>query len=520
MLRLPKSTRIVWTDAICINQKDNEEKSYQVPLMGSIYSLARRVVVWMGHGDLLQTKEAAQCVKFIADACRQHDGDPDTDPDSVERYKNLNLPMDVFTSTVCDGLKQLYDRPWFNRIWCVQEIRLARDAVVLWEEQEILWSDVGLAASWIFDKTVLDDDSGVVRSILSEVAAENADFMYDTNARKLPLLQILRSHREWESTNPRDMVYGLLSLVAPESEAEALKPDYAKSVGDVFADTVLVIIQLYSRLTALAYVTHPEEFDGEDGYRSWAPRWDDPEVAEVIGIPEDDCPWHACAGLPTKIATPDGVELETLCLFGILYDTAATVEVVMNFTNLKDLEEPNDDNDVHPFLPAFEEIERKKPSTEKFDKDNVEWWLAFVRTLTAGLSGTHFVQSMDEQAQEIYLKSFTDFMVILHSQAYRNMDISSVLDTTVRGYQNDAYHVCKQRRFFWTKNGTFGLGPQCMRIGDIVVVLYGGNTPYVLRPRDGKYLFLGQAYVDRIMQGQLVKEVEAGRLQEQVFCLI
>jgi hypothetical protein len=63
------------------------------------------------------------------------------------------------------------------------------------------------------------------------------------------------------------VTYGLLSLVAPESEAEALKPDYAKTEGDVFTDTVLVMIQLYSRLTALAYVSHPEEYDGEDWYR-------------------------------------------------------------------------------------------------------------------------------------------------------------------------------------------------------------------------------------------------------------
>jgi hypothetical protein len=88
-LRLPTSTRIVWVDAICINQKDKEEKSYQVPLMGSIYSLARRVVVWLGPGDLVQVNEAAQCVRLIANACRQHD----VDPNSIKRYRDLNLSI-------------------------------------------------------------------------------------------------------------------------------------------------------------------------------------------------------------------------------------------------------------------------------------------------------------------------------------------------------------------------------------------------------------------------------------------
>jgi hypothetical protein len=86
-LRFPNSTRILWIDAICINQDDKEERSYQVPLMGSIYSLARRVVVWLGPGDLLQVNEAAQCVRLVANACRQHDREPKADPNSTERYK-------------------------------------------------------------------------------------------------------------------------------------------------------------------------------------------------------------------------------------------------------------------------------------------------------------------------------------------------------------------------------------------------------------------------------------------------
>jgi hypothetical protein len=121
----------------------------------------------------------------------------------------LDLSIDIFTSTVCAGLEQLYGRPWFSRIWCVQEICLARDAIVLWDEQEIPWSDVGLTASWIFDKTGLDNNNDTVARLLSKVEAEYADLMYDTVPQETPLLETLRSHREWKSTNPRDMVYGV-----------------------------------------------------------------------------------------------------------------------------------------------------------------------------------------------------------------------------------------------------------------------------------------------------------------------
>jgi hypothetical protein len=513
-LRLPRSTRIVWIDAICINQNDNEEKSYQVPLMGSIYSLARRVVVWLGSGKLSQVDKAAQCVRFVAYACRQHNSDHDTDPDSPERYRDLNLPVDIFTSTVCDGLKQLYSRPWFSRIWCVQEIRRAQDAIVFWGEQEIPWSDVGLTASWIFDKSRLDKDRDTVAALLSEVESENADLMYDTEQPPAPLLEILRSHREWKSTNPRDMVYGLLSLVSPESEAEALKPDYDKTEGSVFADPVLVTIQLYSRLTALAYVSHPEEYDGQAGYRSWAPRWDIPEVAEALGVPERLCPWSADAGHNTEISS-ERIRPEQLCLFGVLYDTVTTVQEIMTVPNLENPGTHNDDG-IHPFYRAYE---RNKGSQSSSKKDYTERWGAFARTLSAGSIDNEIVSSTDQQAQRLFIKAFEDLITALEPKAGDDAHTSAVLDSIAREYQSDAYFYCHERRFFWTENGTFGLGPQCMRTGDIVVVLYGGNTPYVLRPRGDTYLFLGQAYVDQIMQGQLVEEVEAGRLQKQEFCL-
>jgi Heterokaryon incompatibility protein (HET) len=41
--------RILWIDAICINQKDQAEKTSQVSMMGDIYARAQRVNVWLSH---------------------------------------------------------------------------------------------------------------------------------------------------------------------------------------------------------------------------------------------------------------------------------------------------------------------------------------------------------------------------------------------------------------------------------------------------------------------------------------
>ncbi|KAH6696658.1 heterokaryon incompatibility protein-domain-containing protein, partial [Leptodontidium sp. MPI-SDFR-AT-0119] len=62
-LRLPDQDRVLWIDAVCINQKNLTEKSAQVGLMFSIYLKAHRVVVWLG---LATYDDAALFARFDA----------------------------------------------------------------------------------------------------------------------------------------------------------------------------------------------------------------------------------------------------------------------------------------------------------------------------------------------------------------------------------------------------------------------------------------------------------------------
>lgn len=50
-LRLVDNYRVLWIDAVCIDQRSSIEKSRQVPMMADIYGMARRVCVWLGEGD-------------------------------------------------------------------------------------------------------------------------------------------------------------------------------------------------------------------------------------------------------------------------------------------------------------------------------------------------------------------------------------------------------------------------------------------------------------------------------------
>lgn len=47
--RRPDRLRILWADAICINQQDLEERSQQVQFMTRVFSEAKRVLIWLEH---------------------------------------------------------------------------------------------------------------------------------------------------------------------------------------------------------------------------------------------------------------------------------------------------------------------------------------------------------------------------------------------------------------------------------------------------------------------------------------
>ena len=535
-LRLPSSTRIIWTDAICINQEDDEEKSHQVPLMGSIYSLAKRVIVWLGHGDPQQIQEALASIKLIATACRQYDQDHNRSNDDYVRHTMVKLPTDQFSPAVCSSLEQLFGMPWFSRIWCVQEIHLAQDALVLWGKLEISWADLGLAASWIFDKTANADALSLgpdpVTPLLEVIDISRADIVRDK--KRYPLLETLQNFREFDASDPRDKVYGLLNLVSLRTEIEGLKVDYSKSVAQVFADTVLCTVQLYSRLSTFAYITHPRDYEGDAKYRSWAPRWDDSNVARVLGVPEADCAWSACGSTMATMTRGTRAVPEQLCLKGIKFERVVEIEEIMD-SNLRDpkptnvspdifdhspggIDADSQPNEMHPFLKTWEKLVRTYPSHK--GKEERNFFLA--RTLTAGTFGETdtYIQHLDREAYNNYYCAFLRFIRRL-SQLHSSGDEGDFHhDANSSQFEMDSYHTCQQRRMFWTENGSLGLGPQCMKVDDIVVVLYGGSTPYVLRPKGDSYLFIGQAYVDDIMYGELVESLASGGLQEQTFVLV
>jgi hypothetical protein len=70
----------------------------------------------------------------------------------------------------------------------------------------------------------------------------------------------------------------------------------------------------------------------------------------------------------------------------------------------------------------------------------------------------------------------------------------------------------QNRCFFVSSKGCMGLGPLGTRTGDEICVLLGCNQPLLIRRVGDHHLVVGQCYVYGMMYGEMIDEMEAGRL--------
>jgi hypothetical protein len=99
-LRNHSIERILWIDAICIDQGNQSEKEHQIQYMANIYGQANRVLVWLG--------EAADDSDLAFEVMRRVRDKGDITATGMQRLELAALA--------------LLQRPWFQRIWVRQKM--------------------------------------------------------------------------------------------------------------------------------------------------------------------------------------------------------------------------------------------------------------------------------------------------------------------------------------------------------------------------------------------------------------
>lgn len=224
-LRRESTPRRLWIDALCINQSDNGEKGAQVMLMAEIYARCTSVLIWLGLPGP-QSQLGLEILAFLAT--------------SDARIGSGDAPWDQLPSgEVESALRDILGRQYFQRLWVVQEAALASHVTMLVGRTAMAWSRrertrrflarvkmAELSPSWQNSEELRLVDFRPVRELLEQSLA--AEARRHGTVEVPSLLDVVHSIRHRQVTDPRDHIYGVMSLVTP-AEVAGLVPDYSLS---------------------------------------------------------------------------------------------------------------------------------------------------------------------------------------------------------------------------------------------------------------------------------------------------
>jgi hypothetical protein len=364
----------IWIDAICINQDDISERNSQVKIMDQIYSNAQMTIIWLGRDDEF-TREAGAVIQSLSKLSMDQASLMRQAPEVLESrdYEALGLPK--INDMQWLAVYAFLNRNWFQRLWIIQEVALARRTAVLCGLLMMSWgwitycSDILQTSRWydavsniansymdgkafsvvgrkldrpLKQKLLYQADRNEIfdptRAILgiSNVRAgfgiEDDIIKCSPNYKIHSLASMLGLFRSSVSTEPRDKVYGLLGLLMedsqPDSDLLEIVPDYNKPVETVYLEAAWFQLNTAKDLSILGQV-QDSSLTSFPNLPSWVPDYSAMQFPNPLSASD----FSAADGLEFTCALLKE-PIPALSLQGFLYDV---VEDVGDFNTDYDL---------------------------------------------------------------------------------------------------------------------------------------------------------------------------------------
>jgi len=534
----------IWIDQVCINQKDTIERNQQVRLMHTIFKDASQVLVWLGADPGGHAPRAFQIVeslrsifgdRLLSKLCKAKGASCDWIP--VEYWKSL---------------RELTKLAWFRRAWIPQEIGTDADALVYWGSEKMSWEALHGSMrlletqGWELKKKHKIDATAI--TILFRRFSNLPPDKTAAQARRSFIYQLCLSARN-VATDPRDYVFSQLGHPSAWIEIEnamIIQPDYDNTVVAVYHEIAIRGLTTDSTLMVLNAVSDNGETrrppSGEQPLPSWVPHWDAYRFGNVLGFPGRYNASRSRRSGITKASFEDNYR--TLIASGLIIDTIDKVTAKFTSSHF------NPESSKKEFLQAAWRLCRaNKPATSQppssttrgNDRDKVDpskfttqgtyqpesatpALKAFLDTLAPVTRLTQISSSSSRASSNLdstspppnetilYHSGITALGKLFPSSAFSTKhdprklvipdNLKAHINPTawVQAAEEHVVHRC----FGVSKElGYFALVPPTTKPGDLLCLLLGGETPYVLRvdPKDSeRYLFVGETYVSGLME--------------------
>lgn len=466
-------SRVLWIDAICIDQANVAEKGPQVAMMGSIFRFASRVVAWLGPED----ETSRRAMDFMRDIGSQVNvsfrgaelspASGAADPALGDMQVPLLGPHD---GDVAECLLALLGRTWFSRLWVLQEILLADPAraVVLCGRDTVPWLTFRKAiavVTWKWSRLecvqpaqLRHAEQVVLR--LGTFATVQDDTAY--------LSRLRYDFGTLACKDPRDRIYAVLNLLGhAEREQLRIRPDYDKTVAEVYRDVVRRQICVLGDLTILEEC----EADLENGLSlpSWVPNW---ALQSDFRADRQVNSW-ATAQIGPSIGSDDisNDSSDVLKTAGVIVSTIQRVET-----------EYRDETDVDGVIRIARMLfQEGVPEPDRpWDVPLSEW----VRTFTAG-DLAEAVCPVPQWAPS--MKDGIETLRAIFGAATTGLGTSTSAKRTWQSKLDGRFFAkaaqrIRGRRMCKDSRGSLVLAPPLAHAGDLVCALLGSDAHVLLRP--------------------------------------
>jgi hypothetical protein len=407
----------------------------------------------------------------------------------------------------------LVNNTWWSRAWVIQEVAMSRDVVFQCGRVLASWDGVYSTVDHTSAHFVLGSFPLILKVLLMSPKSKNISTHFNALEQQMELLDLLERFRYCEATDPRDKIYAILGM-ASDIDPGDINIDYTLPVQQVYKDIVRLFLSKHKSLDILGAIMQ-QNSPFQSLLPSWVPDWS----FSTIHVDEQSFPRKLVsrdsggsvskayfASGNTVVSTDRISDMDSLVLKGSLFDT------------LDDLYTPAVGFDIDSS--AFNTAQQHNTVIQEWDEKALQatGFLdpytntcgrkeAFWRTLVADMIG-------DSRATEEPLAE--EMFDVWSGRAEAPDGARSFTEPFVSAVVRASHN----RRLCTTSRGYMVLAPTAAMQGDLVCVLLGGQTPFILRPDNGKLHLVGACYVHGIMFGEAMEDLQAGRYELQDFVLV
>lgn len=255
MLRRSGVKMPVWIDAICINQRDSEERGHQVRMMGDIYKSAKMVRIWLGWDRGENLRGGCRLIQKLAtyryeEVCEQFECENplahDTDKLEAKVIKNAEAvaPAD---EGGWEALVRVLQRSYRDGVWIVQECSFAPEIKICCGRASTCTRLLYKAFRAIFNEYFPSEEGPADISVSRVVKSSGYKII---NSRRVhspgsfTLLHLLEITIQSKCQDPHDKIYGTMGLA---KETLGLPVSYDRSISQVKKDVVQAIVYYHYR---------------------------------------------------------------------------------------------------------------------------------------------------------------------------------------------------------------------------------------------------------------------------------